>query len=290
VNAGSNSVSMFLINEADPTKLTLIGKPISSAGTFPVSVSASTRHGLVCVANSGAQAGVSCASYSVTHGLGAFTLLQSFILSQSTPPTGPPNTVSHVFFDDNINVLYVTVKGVPMTNNHGFIAAFPVQGGKIGGTPNTFSPSVLTLPFGAAPIPGTGGNVLVSDPSIGSALIKLNANAQSGSVIAVQNITGQSAICWATLSPATRTVFLADGGVNRLVEVDGRSGARLRTFNSANGNPGNLDMAAKGKFLFALSPGGGAVAVFDVSGNTIKDVQNYKPAVESLNAMGLAVY
>jgi hypothetical protein len=195
-----------------------------------------------------------------------------------------------VFFDDYIDALYVTVKGVPMTTNHGFIASYGVQNGKVSSTGKIFSPSVLALPFGAALVPFTGGNVVVSDPSIGSALINLTPNSHQGSVVAVQNITGQSATCWATYSPTTRTVFLADGGLNRFVEVDGRSGARLRTFNSTNGNPGNLDMVAKGKFLFALSPGAGAIAVIDISGQKIRDVQNYKPTVESLNAMGMAAY
>jgi hypothetical protein len=289
VNAGSNSVSILQIDASDPTKLSLIGQPVSSAGTFPISIDASLYHSLVCVANSGSQANLACASFSKSHGLSPFSVIQSFPLSQTTPPTGPPNTLSQVFYSEDTSTFYLTAKGIPMTTNHGFIAAYPIEGGSVSSQSTSYSPSALTLPFGAAYIPHTGGNVLISDPSLGGALVHL-APGKAGSTIAVQNITTQSATCWATYSPTTHTAFFADGGANTLTEVDGHSGVVLRHFVSGNGNPGNLDLAAKGRFVFALSPGAGAVAVFDVSGSVIRDVVNYKPEVESLNAMGMAVY
>ena len=41
VNAGSNTLSMFKIDERDATKLVMVGQPVSTMGDFPVTVAAS---------------------------------------------------------------------------------------------------------------------------------------------------------------------------------------------------------------------------------------------------------
>ncbi len=42
VNAGSNTLSLFKIDEQEPTKLMRVGEPVDTMGEFPVSVAAST--------------------------------------------------------------------------------------------------------------------------------------------------------------------------------------------------------------------------------------------------------
>lgn len=63
---------------------------------------------------------------------------------------------------------------------------------------------------------------------------------------------------------------MTDVAVNHLVEIDPASGNIVKNLASTNGNPGLIDLASAGKFVYALSPGnatvGGAVTVFDVSG------------------------
>lgn len=46
VNAGSNSITMFEIDEHDPTKLTMVGQPVDSMGDFPNSIALSSKLGL----------------------------------------------------------------------------------------------------------------------------------------------------------------------------------------------------------------------------------------------------
>ncbi|EON98232.1 putative 3-carboxymuconate cyclase protein [Phaeoacremonium minimum UCRPA7] len=53
--------------------------------------------------------------------------LRPFDLQQTTPPLGPTNTVSQVFFSNDDNTLFTTVKGDPTKNNTGFLAAYPVE-------------------------------------------------------------------------------------------------------------------------------------------------------------------
>jgi hypothetical protein len=71
---------------------------------------------------------VSCTTYT-DHGLGDFDALRPFDLNQTTPAAGPPNTLSHVFFNTDSTALYALVKGDGTAENPGFISVFPVQYG-----------------------------------------------------------------------------------------------------------------------------------------------------------------
>ena len=131
VNPGSNTISMFTIDPNDPTKLAKIGQDVYTLGEFPVSVALSASLGQACVANSGAKAGVACFSMSSITGLAPLdTSLRAFDINrkhlfiiasfcstdynqETTPPIGPTNTVSQVFFDENSTALFTTVKGDP---------------------------------------------------------------------------------------------------------------------------------------------------------------------------------
>ena len=279
---------MFHIDERDPTKLTLLGSPVSSGGEFPVSIAASKQHKIVCVANSGAKAGVACSKYS-HEGLQAADALRPFNLNQTTPPTGPANTVSQIFFSGDESAVLTTVKGVPMTANHGYVSTFPVSHGAVSQTGYQSTPAGFTLPFGAAVVPNSDRYV-ISDPSIGGGTVSVSSNTGAANVVALDVVAGQKAICWAIYAPSSDTAFFADAGLNLLSEVDVHSGAPLRSYNSTNGNPGNLDMGVKGKYLYALSTGAGAIAVFDIGSGRIADTQNFKPAGFTKNAMGIAVY
>lgn len=55
---GSNTLSMFSINPNTPSKLTMVGNPVSSEGEFPMSVAINAKATMVCVLNGGAVDGV----------------------------------------------------------------------------------------------------------------------------------------------------------------------------------------------------------------------------------------
>jgi hypothetical protein len=279
---------MFQISSNDPTKLTLLGTPHSSNGAFPNSVAASDNLKVVCVSNSGATAGVACASYN-NHGMGSFDALRPITLSgQTTPPSGPPNTVSQVFFLHDDSALITTVKGIPGTANHGFVVSNQVSKGKVSAKSIASTIPGSTLPFGAAAIPNSKHHIVVADPSIGAFTAQVSSTGSS--LVSLAPVSQQVAACWVVYSDASSTAFVIDGGSNSFYEIDTDSGALLRIFNSTNGNSINLDGVAKGDFIFTLSPVNGSVAVFDVTGRTVKDVMSFKVGGEMASSMGLAAY
>lgn len=278
VNAGSNTLSMLAIDSQDPSKLAMVGQPMPVQGEFPNTVAVSMKHKLACVGTTGAKNGVSCATFS-KQGLGKFDGLRSFGLKQTTPPVGPTNSVSQLFFSDDQNTLFATVKGDPAVNNTGFFSAFKVQQAQGGmgkamaslATQDTrSSPNGTAVLFGSAVIRGTS-NVFVTDASFGAGILSVNPASGIASLVAKQAIADQAATCWATISPATGSAFVTDVGKDRVIEMSLTDASILgNTDLSANGAPGLIDLAAAGTAIYALSPGNGttpaAVSVLDVSG------------------------
>ncbi|KAI6781559.1 uncharacterized protein J7T54_005270 [Emericellopsis cladophorae] len=258
VNAGSNTVSMFSIDKADPTKLTLIGQPVEVPGEFPNTVAASMKNRLVCVGATGATAGVSCAHFDRKNGIGAMDAPRPFDLGQTTPPVGPTNTVSHVFFSEDESTLFTTVKGDPPANNTGFLAAFPVhpscRGGTVGLQGVMSSPDDTLVLFGSTAIPGST-DIFVTDASFGATVLSIGTDMQA-TTKGRSAVDGQSATCWATISPASKTAFVTDVGVNRIVEMSIEDASILNEIDlSANGQPGMIDLTAVGQMIYALAPG-----------------------------------
>ncbi|CAH0057151.1 unnamed protein product [Clonostachys solani] len=281
VNAGSNSLSMFLIDQNDSTKLTLVQEPLSLPGEFPVTVAASQKKNLVCVGFSGAKAGISCARFSA-HGIEAMDQLRPIELGQTTPPHGPLNTVSQVFFAADDKTLYSTVKGDPMVNNTGYFASFPIQDGKVSNEGVRSSPNGTAVLFGSVVIPGTN-DVFVTDASFGAAILDVT---KDGKAVSAHRgpIANQMATCWATLNQRTGTGFVTDAVVNRLVEVSLADASVLSSIDlSANGDPGLLDLVSHGKYVYALSAGNGTTeaAIVVVDAVSKKQVQH-----ESLAYLG----
>ena len=308
VNAGSNTVTMFNINPADPTKLTMVGQPVKVPGEFVSTVGASKKNKVVCVGASGAVAGMACSSFSA-QGLAPFDALRPFNLGQSTPPVGPTNTVSQVFFSSDESMVFATVKGDPPTNKTGFLASAPVQRascnrGQAGARARASVSSVVkqSVPdqtkvlFGSQAIPGTK-NVFVTDAAFGAAVLSVDA-AGEAKTLGVGTIDGQKATCWATISPATGTAFVTDVATNRIVEMSVKDASIVSQLDlSANGDPGLIDLRAAGNFIYALSPGDGkipaAVTVVDVSGGSgkAKQAQHFQlTGTAGQRSMGMTVF
>jgi len=108
-------------------------------------------------------------------------------------------------------------------------------------------------------------------------------------------VEGQTATCWAAISPATGTRFVTDVARNRLVEVAVRNGVGVlgEIDLSANGDKGLIDLAAGGELVYALSPGDNETeaAVTVVNVWTRKMVQHAKLSGVGANgnAMGMAL-
>lgn len=290
VNPGSNTITMMTIAADDPCKLTMVGKPVSTMGEFPVSAAISPKNKMACVANSGAKAGLACFAMDAKRGLKPLMQQQiDFPIKQSTPPVGPTNTVSQVLFNEDETMAMTTVKGDPTKKNPGFLSMLPIKDGCPADKDVRSSPAGTAVLFGTANIPGTS-NILATDASFGAAVISTQGVPK---VLAKGTVEGQKATCWATISPQTKTAFVTDVGVNRMVEMDPATGKILQTTNLPNDNPGMIDLVAAGKMVYALSPGNGttkpAVAVMDVSSRPVKQIQNFEPKGAASTAQGLTL-
>ena len=295
---------MLSISSTDPTSIQLLGQPVTVPGDFPNTVAASTANFLACVGTTGSQAGIACSSFS-DQGLTEMDALRPFDLSQSTTPVGPTNTVSQTFFSEDGSMLFTTVKGDPAANNTGFLSVFPVGsssstgGGRYGrrnaqqsqlsvqGT--TSSPAGTAVLFGSAVIPGTNNNIFATDASFGAAVLAVDGSTGSVSVLDKGAIEDQKATCWVTISDTTNTAFVSDVAVPRIVEMSLTDASIIAEIDlSANGDPGFIDLAAAGAFVYALSPGNGtteaSVTVLDVS-----EGQGTGKMVQRLGLGGLGV-
>lgn len=252
---------MFVIDRADPTKLVMVGQPAKVPGEFLTTVAASAKHKLVCAATTGAVAGVSCASFDDAAGIGAMDALRPFDLKQTTPPVGPTNTVSQVLFSADENTLIAMVKGDPAVQGKtGFTAVFPVN--KVGGVDakgKMTSPKDTLVLFGSTTIPGTS-DIFATDASFGGAVLSVAADGTT-TTKGRGVVEGQAASCWAAFSPATKTAFVADVGVNRLVEMSVQDASIKRQLDlSANKQSGMIDLKALGSMVYALAPGNNVTA------------------------------
>jgi hypothetical protein len=273
---------MFAIDRRDPTKLTMVGKPVEVPGEFPVTVAASNKNKVVCVGSTGAKAGVSCAPFS-SRGMGNMDNLRAFNLGQTTPPVGPTNTVSQLFFSGDEGILFSTVKGDPTKNNTGFLASFPVMAQSACGPAvvsqqgTQSSPAGTAVLFGSSAIPGSN-KLFVTDASFGGAVLDVNGQGEA-QVAGKGVVDGQKATCWVAISPATKTAFVTDVATNRLVEMSLTDASIKSTVDlSANGDPGLIDLRAAGNFVYALSPGNGTTqaAVTVVNAVSKKEVQHFQ--------------
>lgn len=246
----------------------------------------------------GALAGVSCARFD-QGGIGAFDDLRIFDIGQVTPPVGPFNTVSQVFFSEDQSRLHVTFKGNAALNINGFLSTFLVvrqANGLIGlGRQGVRSfPQGLNQLFGAQIIPGTG-NIFVSDPSFGGAILSIDNNSLLASTVSLGNIAGQFGTSFAAISPLTNSVFVTDIGRQQLVELSLIDASVIGVLNLAGLSAvGFIDVVAINGMVFVLSadvvP---QVLVIDARFGIARArvIQNFNLGVLGLgvNAQGLAL-
>ncbi|KAH0287091.1 hypothetical protein M436DRAFT_68262 [Aureobasidium namibiae CBS 147.97] len=239
VNAGSNSVSMFSIDPWNPMEPTLLGCK-SSMGDFPVPVAVSLKHKMVCVANTGINAGVSCASFDSTCGMGDFDELRRLNVGQTqNPPTGSIPGVGDIIFNGDESEVIVFVKGNGK-DMPGFVEKYAVlPNGSLSQQGEQFMPPGLAVEFGSAVIPRSNNLVLSSQANFGAVVLDLND--LTAQPMATTNITGQGATCWAEISTYTGTGFVTDPTINRLVETNLTSGKIVSEYYPPNYNAGMTD-------------------------------------------------
>ncbi|KAG8736029.1 hypothetical protein FRC10_009879 [Ceratobasidium sp. 414] len=215
VNPGSSTVVMFKINHQNPSEINM---PVSSGGDFPVSIAFYENTNEVCVLNGGHVNGVQCYWADSIKGLIPIpNTTRSLGLTQTTPATGPPGTVSDVIFSADGGELYVSVKGTPPTP--GFVATYKVNkaNGSLSNKPVKTTPaSGGLLPFGMTLIPRTKA-VLVVDPATGFSIFDFTKGAPAKTTI--YPVKNQLLNCWSSISRKTGNIYLTDAGTSIVTEV-----------------------------------------------------------------------
>lgn len=256
VNAGSNTVSMFSIDPANPTNINMIGQAAPSGGEFPVSVAFNKAGTQLCALNGGAVNGVSCFNVDKQKGLVPMAnTVRSLNLNQTTPATGPAGSVSHVVFSEDNKQLVASVKGVPP--QPGFLAVWDVaQDGSLSQDFQSVAPEKGgLLPFSMTVIPGKNA-ILATDAGIGFDIFDFGATKKSSAV----PIAGQSATCWSAFSPKTGNFFLTDIGTSMVTEInidDNLTGTIVKQYDQGKGSATiDNDIATVGDkdFMYVLSP------------------------------------
>ncbi|KAI0694629.1 hypothetical protein BC835DRAFT_1485497 [Cytidiella melzeri] len=277
VNAGSNTVSLFAINETNPTDIKIIGQPASTEGEFPLSLAFNKNGTQACVLNGGAVNNVNC--YNVDLELGLIPIsntLRAIGINQTTPATGPAGSASHVIFSEDGTKLIASIKGVPPTP--GFFAVWDVASdGTLSPEFNKVEPPTGgLLPFGMTVIPGMNA-VLAADAGVGFDVIDLssvqpNSNSTGSSKDVAVAVGGQKAVCWVAHSAKTGNFYMTDIGTAQVTEVhvDGNLNATIvKQYQQTQGSATTDDEVATIKnqdFLYILQPNATSVAVLRLDG------------------------
>ncbi|EJD42263.1 hypothetical protein AURDEDRAFT_67711, partial [Auricularia subglabra TFB-10046 SS5] len=260
--AASNTVSMFAIDEADPSKLTMVSGPVSSQGEFPISVAASPASGNVCVLNGGAVNSVACFKPDPSRGLVSIpNTYREIGIQQASPPSGPPGSATQVIFTLDGKRLIASIKGVPPAP--GFLAVWNVQddGSLSEGFDAVTPPSGAFLLFGFETLPHNP-NVIVSNAA---------RNYQASGVSSMNQIPGSGAVCWTAFSPRTGNFYMVDPGTDTITEIMVNSATFKPTMVKQYdaGADGNILDAMVGTvnnqdYLYVLAPNRTSIEVFSL--------------------------
>ena len=236
VNAASDTVSAFRV-KGDRLELESV---LPSGGQFPASVG--VHDDLAYVLNSGGT-GIVQGFRIDEHGLES---IPGSARSLGLANTDPPNFLSapgQVGFTPDGSQLIVTTKLSGST-----IDAFQVgHDGLLSATP-VVNPSATPVPF--AFTFGPGGRLV--DGEAGASSVTTYLIGQDGTLADPKSQTdGQVALCW--IERVGRFYFVSNTGSNTLsaFRVGGDGQPLLVNAVAANTNPGPIDLASSGAFLYA---------------------------------------
>ncbi|KAH7259236.1 uncharacterized protein BKA55DRAFT_673580 [Fusarium redolens] len=275
VNAGSNTLAAFHIPKENPAHPVLLGEPVGTVGTVPNTVAYSPKNKLACVANTGTKPGVQCFTVSSCDGLKPQGNLKPLpVFNQTSPPTGPPNTVSNILFNPSETALFVTIKGNGMES--GFVYAYKVENGRVSEEAVKSQPKNLPVAFGMGFI--SKHSAVISTPAYGAAFVSI---AEDLTVSIKTNITvpKQIATCWTATSADSGSVYLLDVAVPDVATLNAETMTIGRTLPGYAAGKGNFDAIISGSKLYALQAAP-AIAVFDLKHSS------YGPKVIDLSGLG----
>lgn len=204
-------------------------------------------------------AGVACYSVSKRRGLEALGGLRPIALNQTTPPVGPPGTVSDLVFNPSSSALIATIKGSPTAP--GSIYAYPVSRScEVSTKPVVSQPSSLLLDFSISFL-GCDSRAVITDPAYGASIVDISKNLEF-TVSKKVEIAGQKATCWSVYNPKSNAIYVFDGGVSNITTIDATTGAITGVVPQSDAGKGSLDAALSNGYLYVLK-GAPQVSVAD---------------------------
>ncbi len=254
VNAGDNTVSVFLVDEfAAGTKSLDLVDVVPSGGAEPISV---TEHSdVVYVLNAGGAGSITGFRWSWGSGLTPIAN-STRALSAAAP------TPEQVGFSRTGESLVVTEKGT------GMVDVFPVDAFGNSGQITTYA-SQGAGPFGF----GFGPNgVLVVSEAAGLSASSYQLTPQSSLDVLTSSIpTLQRAPCWAVVTNDGDYAYIADAGSASITGYKIDSSGNLSPLNPSTGQAAMtdahpIDMATsyRDRYLYVVSNSGGAIDEFTI--------------------------
>jgi 6-phosphogluconolactonase len=251
VNAGSNSVSALKITMTLGAQLV---NTVPSGGTQPVSVAVQGH--LVYVVNAGNDT-----IRGFTLGSNGLTAIPRSTRPLSGSGVGP----AQIEFGLAGKVLVVTEKNTNLIDTYRVKASGRATG------PATH-PSAGQTPFGFV----FSGRYLVPTEAFGGAAgesaVSSYAVSSTGAVklLSASIPNGQTAVCWAAMSPNKHDIFVANTGSNTVSRytIDAAGLLRLRdaTAGTTGGAPADETFTPDGLFLYVLNGGDGTISAFRAHG------------------------
>lgn len=275
VNAGTNSVSSFIISSNGKT--TLAGA-YSLVGKRPISVS--QKGNLVYVLNSEGTKG--------TSSIEGFTLNPTTGALYAIPNSATvfaadvdPSQVSFVYD----NVLVITEKA---TN---IIASYTLNALHVP-TNRQVATSQATTPFGFAV--GKNGRIFVTEASAMSSVSSYSVSSTG----AIKNINtvpnNQGGACWAVLNSTESIVYATNFGSNTIssfdINTDGNlSNTKIASKLADGTGPFDLGINRTNEYLYVLAGSGDKIFGYNLKDNLLTSISGATVSVPAAS-FGLAVY
>ncbi|KAJ7021971.1 hypothetical protein C8F04DRAFT_1273085 [Mycena alexandri] len=298
VNAGSNSVTIYSINEQNPAELTIVGKPVWSGGEFPTALTINKAGTRLCVVNGGAISGVSCYTVDTRKGLTPIPNGKRDLgLNQTTPATGPGNTPGDIIFSPDEKQLIVSIK-----TGTGYLAIWNVN--HDGSLSSNFTKvSGGELPFSLTPITGVDGAFFASDPGMTAGYTIYDLRPTAKTTALTTKIAGQGAICWSVYSPKSGNYYLMDIITSNITEVHIEKSLKSNVqYHMDIDGPMDSSLVTIGKhdFMYTLAANRTGITVMNVAGpgnlQVIQRLDVADPAAAAkitlnrLDVQGMAVF
>jgi len=221
VNAGSDSLSMFVINPSDATQLTLISVQ-PTFGQFPVSVTVNSIY--ACVLTGGHITGIRCFTYNSLglNWISSFDRDLTPYISQTFPADVRPGTLSQIQFSADNRALIISVKGSNSTlpgyllfyllnKNYDGLALNPIRQ----------TPPHAVKPFSMTLVETNG--LLITDPGA-RGVLTLTYSSTSGAIdnnmFTPIDATIAAALCWSTYSLTTGNYYVIGAKPAAIVELN----------------------------------------------------------------------